>query len=202
MVQRAVESKPLTGPDAGFGPNPEASTGHRWLPQLQVAGNGNVVWNVDGRLVGWALLGCGEVLFIAAAVAVVVKVAVVVGGVDVGVQEMVVVVVWVGRGGWGQGGHADDAVFGVIFWAVGATSAAGHQTGKIGLCVVHAVYLFSVIWEGNTNEEGINKQGEIVKLYTVSTLNWAQNDPLNVCYQIPLQYKPLRHSLASTNLEK
>lgn len=102
---------------------------------------------------------------------------------------MVVVVVWVGRGGWGQGGHAHDAVFGVIFWAVGATSAAGHQTGKIGLCVIHAVYLFSVICEGNTNEEGINKQGEIVKLYMVSMLSWAQNDPLNACYQIPSHHK-------------
>lgn len=85
MVQRAVETEPLARTDAGFGPNPEAGAGHRWLPQLQVAGNGNVVWNVDGRLVGRALLGCGEVLLIAAAVAVVVKVAVVVGGVDVGV---------------------------------------------------------------------------------------------------------------------
>lgn len=85
MMQRVVEAKPLTGTNAGLGPNPQASAGHRGLPQLQVAGNGNVIWNVDRRLVGRALLGCGEVLVIAAAVAVVVKMVVVVGSVDVGV---------------------------------------------------------------------------------------------------------------------
>lgn len=87
MMQCAVQTEPLTSNNAGLGPNPQASTGHRGLPQLQVAGNGNVIWNVDRCLVGRALLGCREVLVIAAAVAVVVKtvVVVVVGSVDVGV---------------------------------------------------------------------------------------------------------------------
>lgn len=98
MRQRAAEAEPLADADAGLGPNPQAGTGHRGFPQLQVAGNGNVVWNVDGRLVGRALLGCGEVLVIAAAVAVVVKTVEVVAGVDVGVQKVVVVAVGVGRG--------------------------------------------------------------------------------------------------------
>lgn len=97
MMQRAVQTKPLTSTNAGLGPNTQASTRHRGLPQLQVAGNGNVVWNVDRCLVGRALLGCGEVLIIAAAVAAVEKVVVVVGGVNVGMQQMVVVVVWMGR---------------------------------------------------------------------------------------------------------
>lgn len=98
MMQRAVQTEPLTSAYVGLGPNAQAGTGHRGLPQLQVAGNGNVIWNVDRCLVGRALLGCGEVLVIAAAVAVVVKVVVVVGSVDVGVQQVVVVVVWMGRG--------------------------------------------------------------------------------------------------------
>lgn len=100
MMQCAVQTKPLASINAGLGPNTQAGTGHRGLPQLQFAWNGNVVRNVDRCLVGRALLGCGEVLVIAAAVAVVVKVVVVVvvGGVDVGVQQVVVVVVWMGRG--------------------------------------------------------------------------------------------------------
>lgn len=85
MMQCAVETEPLTSANVGFGPNPQASTRYRGLPQLQVAGNGNVIWNVDRCLVRRALLGCGEVLVIAAAVAVVVKTVVVVGGIDVGV---------------------------------------------------------------------------------------------------------------------
>lgn len=97
VMQRAVQTKPLASGNAGLGPNAQAGTGHRGLPQLQVAWNGNVVWNVDRRLVGRALLGCGEVLVVAAAVAAVVKVVVVVAGVDVGVQQVVVVVVWMGR---------------------------------------------------------------------------------------------------------
>lgn len=86
MMQRVVQTEPLTSSDAGLGPYAQAGTRHRGLPQLQFTGNGNVVRNVDGRLVGRALLGCGEVLVIAAAVAVIVEVVVVVvAGVDVGV---------------------------------------------------------------------------------------------------------------------
>lgn len=99
-MQRAVQTEPLPSTDAGLGPNAQAGSGHRGLPQLQVAGNGNVIRNVDRRLVRRALLGCGEVLVIAAAVAVVVNVVVVVvAGVDVGVQQVVVVVVWMRRSG-------------------------------------------------------------------------------------------------------
>lgn len=129
MTWRAVEAEPLAGTDAALGPDPQTGAGHRGLPQLQVAGDGNVVWNVDGRLVGRALLGCGEVLLVAAAVvAAGVQAVQVVAGVDVGVQQVVVVVaaaVQVGRGGGGQGGHADQAVLAaVVLRAVGAAAAS------------------------------------------------------------------------------
>ena len=91
---RVVQTEPLTGTNAGLSPYTKSSTGHRGLPQLQFTGNGNVIRNVDRRLIGRAFLGRGQVLVIAAA-AVVVEV-VVVGAVDVGVQQVVVVVVvWV-----------------------------------------------------------------------------------------------------------
>lgn len=95
MMQCAVQTKPLTSTNAGLGPNTKAGTRHRGLPQLQFAGNGYVIRNVDRCLVGRTLLRRAEVLVIAAAVAVGVEV-VVVGGIDVGVQQ-VVVVVWMGR---------------------------------------------------------------------------------------------------------
>lgn len=102
VVRRAVEAEPFAGTDATLGPDPKAGAGHRGLPQLQVARDGNVIWNVDGRLVGRALLGCGEVLLVAAAVvAAGVQAVQVVAGVDVGVQQVVVVVAAAVQGGGG-----------------------------------------------------------------------------------------------------
>lgn len=83
MMLCAVQTKPLTSTYAGLCPYTQTCTGHRGLPQLQVTGNGNVIRNVDRCLIGRALLGCGEVLVIAAA-AIVVEM-VVVGGIDMGV---------------------------------------------------------------------------------------------------------------------
>lgn len=92
-MRRVFEAKPFASTDATLGPDPQAGAGHRGLPELQVAGNGNVIWNVDRRLVGRALLGCGEVLLVAAAVvAAGVQAVQVVASVDVGVQQVVVVV--------------------------------------------------------------------------------------------------------------
>lgn len=131
MMWWTVKAEPFASTDSTLGPDPEAGAGHRRLPQLQVTGNGNVVWNVDGCLVGRALLGCGEVLLVAAAVvAAGVQAVQVVAGVDVGMQQVVVVaaVVQGRRGGWVQGGHADQAVVAaVVLRAVGTTSAAASR---------------------------------------------------------------------------
>lgn len=122
-LQCAVRSEALSHPDPGFGPYPQARSGDRGLAQLQVTGDGNVIGNVDGHLIGRAFLGREGVL-------VVVMVAPVVAVV------MVVVGVW-GRVSYRDGGH--DAVLCLLL------ATLGPSRQEVGVCLVHAVHCFTVI---------------------------------------------------------
>lgn len=117
-LQCAVRSEALSHPDPGFGPYPQACSGHRGLAQLQVAGN------VAGHLVGRAFPGReGDLVVMTVA------------GMVVG---MVVVVVGVrGQGSYGDGGH--DAILGLLLPTINPSCR------EVGLCLVHAVHWLNVI---------------------------------------------------------